>query len=107
VLRVVGMSWRQAGLAENAQKISDLGQDLYKRLLTFTGHIEKIGKNLQTAMRGYDDAVGSMERSVLPAARKFKELQGADKELPELGQIEEKPRALNLTSDDDDERKRA
>jgi len=107
LLRVVGMSWRQAGLAENAQKISDLGQDLYKRLLTFTGHIEKIGKNLQTAMRGYDDAVGSMERSVLPAARKFKELQGADKELPELGQIEEKPRALNLTSDDDDERKRA
>lgn len=108
LLRVVSMSWRQVELAQNAMEISTLGQDLYKRLLAFTGHIEKIGKGLQSAMGSYDSAVGSLERSVLPSARKFKELQPAiDKDLPEIPQIEEKPRALNLTGDDEDERKRA
>ncbi len=109
LLRVVSLSWRQMELAKNAQEISQRGTDLYKRLLSFTGHIEKIGKGLQGAMKGYDEAVGSLERSVLPAARKFKELQGgaADKELPELQAIEEAPRALNLTAEDQQEKKRA
>ena len=66
LLRVVGMSWRQAELAQNAQEISDLGYDLYKRFLKFTDHFEKIGGHLQKAMGGYDAALGSMERQVLP-----------------------------------------
>ena len=106
LLRVVGMSWRQVELAKNAQEISERGTDLYKRLLTFTGHIEKIGRNIHMAMRGYDEAVGSLERSVLPAARKFKDLQGQSgaKELPELKSIEETPRALTLSVDDEQEK---
>lgn len=108
LLRVVSMSWRQVELAQNAVEISALGQDLYKRLLTFTSHIEKIGKGLQNAMSGYDSAIGSLERNVLPAARKFKELQNSiDKELPEIEEIEVKPRSLNLTSEDEDARKSA
>lgn len=106
LLRVVGMSWRQVELAKNAAEISERGSDLYKRLLTFTDKIEKIGKNIQGAMRGYDEAVGSLERSVLPAARKFKDLQGstANQDLPELKTIEESPRLLNLSADDEKEK---
>lgn len=109
LLRVVGMSWRQVELAQNAQEISARGAELYKRLLSFTGHIEKVGKNLQTAMKGYDAAVGSLQSSVLPAARKFKELQGASNagELPEFDQIEEPPRVISLTPEDEQEKKRA
>lgn len=44
LLRVVGMSWRQVELAKNAQEISERGSDLYKRLLTFTAHLEKVGR---------------------------------------------------------------
>ncbi len=108
LLRVVGMSWRQVDLAKNAHEISERGSDLYKRLLTFTSHIEKIGKNLQTAMNGYDAAVGSLEKSVLPAARKFKDLQaqGGLDDLPEMDQIEKQPRMLNLSSDDEEELKK-
>ncbi len=104
LLRVVGMSWKQVELAKNAQEISERGLDLYKRLLTFTGHIEKIGKNIDTAMRGYNDAVGSLQTSVLPAARKFKELQPAagGKEYPDLGSIDQAARPLTLNSDDQD-----
>lgn len=107
LLRVVGMSWRQVELAKNAQEISERGSDLYKRLLTFTTHLEKVGKNLQGAMKGYDAAVGSLERQVLPAARKFKELQaGANTAaLPEFETIEETPRPLTLTTEDEREKK--
>lgn len=109
LLRVVSLSWRQVELAKNAQEISDRGVDLYKRLLTFTGHIEKIGKNLQNAMTGYDAAVGSLEKSVLPAARKFKELQGNvhTHDMPEFEAVERNPRPLTLSAEDDREKKRA
>ena len=60
-------------------------------------------------MKGYDAAVGSLQGSVLPAARKFKELQGGANlnELPEFETIEETPRPLALTSEDEREKKRA
>ncbi|MCD8520362.1 MAG: DNA recombination protein RmuC [Alphaproteobacteria bacterium] len=108
LLRVVAMSWRQADLAKNAADISALGAELYKRLLTFTDHIGKVGKNLQNAMSGYDAAVGSLEKSVLPSARKMHELQGRQEaELTELEPIERAPRVLSLTADDEEARKRA
>jgi len=109
LIRVVGVSWRQADLAKNAAEISERGGDLYKRLLTFTSHLEKVGKNLQGAMKGYDAAIGSLERQVLPAARKFKELQGGANlnELPEFEAVEEIPRVLALTAEDEKEKKRA
>lgn len=109
LLRVVGISWRQVELAKNAAEISARGADLYKRLLNFTGHMEKVGKNLQGAMKGYDSAVGSLERQVLPAARKFKDLQGNHTldEISEFTPVEETPRILNLTEDDEREKKRA
>lgn len=110
LLRVVGMSWRQVELAHNAQDISDLGYDLYKRFLKFTDHFEKVGGHLQKAMSGYDSAVGSLERQVLPAARKFKDLQGAKvgmDDVPEFTAIEKMPRDINLTEEDEAEKKRA
>ncbi|MFP4313126.1 MAG: DNA recombination protein RmuC [Alphaproteobacteria bacterium] len=108
LLRVVGMSWRQVELAKNAQEISELGGELYKRLLKFTDHIGKVGKNLQNAMNGYDSAIGSLEKSVLPSARKMHELQGKQSDdLQKLDAIERNPRLVSLTEEDEAEKKRA
>ncbi len=109
LLRVVGMSWKQIELAQNAQEISKRGADLYNRLLTFTDKIEKIGKSITGAMKGYNEAVGSLERSVLPAARKFKDLQTHTntKDLPEFSVLEEPARQITLSVEDEDEKKRA
>jgi DNA recombination protein RmuC len=74
-LRVIAHAWKQEKLAQNAREISALGADLYKRLCTFGAHLEKMGKGLNSALRSFDDAVGSLERTVLPAARKFRDLQ--------------------------------
>lgn len=105
LLRVVGMGWRQVELAKNAQTISEQGQELYKRLLKFTSHVGKVGKHLQNAMKGYDEAIGSLERSVLPSARKFKDLQAATQleDIPDFQTIETQPRMLNITSEDESE----
>lgn len=109
LLRVVSLSWRQVALAKNAADISTAGTELYKRMLTFTGHMERVGKGIEGAMKGYNEAVGSLERSVLPAARKFKDLQagGGQKDLPAFEPSEESARGLMLTAEDEEERKRA
>jgi DNA recombination protein RmuC len=88
ILKSVAHSWRQAVLAENAEKIRDIGQDLYRRLGNFTGHLGKLGKRLDDAVHGYNDAVGSLERQVLPQARRFVELGvSAEEPLPTLDPI--------------------
>ena len=108
LLRVVGMSWRQVELAKNAAEISERGTELYKRFLKFTEHFEKVGKGLQTAMGGYNAAVGSLERQVLPAARKMRELQGENADTVKALEIrDETPREIMLTADDEQEKKRA
>src|SRR5690606_15653048 len=97
LLRVVGMSWRQVELAKNAQNISALGHELYKSVGAFTGHMQKLGRSLGTAMNSYNDAVGSLERNVLSKARKLEELQAAPpgRSLESLDPVDFSVRSLN------------
>jgi DNA recombination protein RmuC len=73
LLRTVAYGWRQETIAESAKEVSELGRELYKRLATLTEHFSKVGDRLQSAVRAYNDSVGSFERSVLPGARKLKD----------------------------------
>lgn len=99
LVRVVRMGWRQVDLANNARAISDQGAVLFQRLSTFAGHLDKVGRGLSGAIDGYNNAVGSMERMVIPATRKLQELgvQDAGKKIPDLSVIEETPRRLTGT----------
>lgn len=95
LLKAVAYGWRQEKLAENAQHISDLGKELYNRVRIMAGHFEKLGKNLDGAVKTYNDAVGTLESRVLPQARRFKDLQAATgEEIPMLGEIDKKSKDL-------------
>ncbi len=74
LLKAVAYGWRQTALANNAATIRSLAEDLYKRLGTFTGHLGKLGRSLGSSVEAFNAAVGSLERQVLPGARKFTEL---------------------------------
>ncbi|HQR24053.1 MAG TPA: DNA recombination protein RmuC, partial [Steroidobacteraceae bacterium] len=58
----------------NAAHIQELAEELYKRLATFGEHLARIGRSLGQSVDAYNSAVGSLERQVLPGARKFTEL---------------------------------
>lgn len=89
LLKAVAYGWRQTALAQNAQTIRDLGADLYKRLNVFTSHLSKLSRNLNGSVEAFNAAMGSLERQVLPGARKFTELGiRPDKELDSIDPIE-------------------
>jgi DNA recombination protein RmuC len=74
LLKAVAYGWRQTALAQNAEQIRTLAEDLYKRLGVFASHLNKVGRSLGQSVDAYNSAVGSLERQVLPGARKFTEL---------------------------------
>ena len=96
LLRAVAYGWQQEQVAANAREISDCGKELYERLSRFAAHLERVGSGLTTAIKGYNDGVGSLERMVLPSARKLRELRGdasGEGELkePPIVEIEARP----------------
>ncbi|MEO5668204.1 MAG: DNA recombination protein RmuC, partial [Bdellovibrionota bacterium] len=95
LMKAIAYGWRQEALAANSKKISELGKDLYKRLITMSGHVSQVGKNLNNAVDSYNKAVSSLETRVLTGARKFKDLAVDDPtmvlENPELIDIQARP----------------
>jgi DNA recombination protein RmuC len=75
LLKAVAYGWRQESLAENAQKISNLGKELAKRLGDMRDNFSDVGARLQKAVESYNKTIGSFESRVLVSARKFQELQ--------------------------------
>ena len=94
--KAVAYGWRVEDQAANADKIAALGRELYKRLSVMGGHVGSVGKALEAAVSRYNAFVGSLETQVLTQARRFEELSvdHEGKEIPELGPVEIKPRAL-------------
>jgi DNA recombination protein RmuC len=95
LLKAVAYGWRQLALADNAKEIRVLAEDLYGRLGTFVTHMNKVGRQLASSVENYNRAVGSLERSVLPGARKFTELGvHAKKDIEKLESLEPVPRTM-------------
>jgi len=94
LLKAVYYGWRQEALAENAQRISQLGAELYQRLATLGGHWNGVGKHLGQAVKAYNEATASLESRVMVSARRFGEMQVAAGELAVPMQVEPSPRTL-------------
>jgi DNA recombination protein RmuC len=96
LLRAISYGWRQEALAENAERISELGKKLYERLVIFAEHLGGVGTGLERANKAYTNAVGSFNRNLLPGANKFRDLGVAStKEIEALEPVESLPEPLS------------
>jgi DNA recombination protein RmuC len=74
LLRAVAFGWQQHRLTENAIAIAREGRELCSRLDLFVRRFSEAGRALGKAVAGYNAAVGSLERRLMPVAKRFQEL---------------------------------
>lgn len=92
LLRAVAFGWQQQQVAENAEQIAAQGKSLYERIATFVGHVSGVGKSLESSVKKYNEAVGSLDARVLPAARRLRELGVGSAEIEAPEPVETQPR---------------
>jgi len=94
MLRTVAYSWKADALANNAKEVADLGRELHQRLGKMGGHVDRLGRSLQGAVKAYNQTVGSLETRVLVAARRMNELAVTTDLLETPVSVEESPRQV-------------
>jgi len=97
LLRAIAYGWKQQLVAENAERIKDLGKELYDRVVKFAEYLSEIAKGLERANKAYNNAVASFDSRLIPSARKFREMGIGSAEVPQIEPVETFPRPLLST----------
>ena len=98
LLHAVAYGWRQEKLTQNARVISELGREIYDRVVVWSRHLDKLGGALGNAVKAFNDSVGSVEHRVLVSARRIKELGiSTDMVVPEIDTVDLSPRTPVLS----------
>ncbi len=89
LLQAIAYGWQQERVAESAQAVSELGRELHGRIIKLSGLLATLGTRLTSAVKAYNETVGSYEARVLPAARRFEDHGAASsgREPSELDQV--------------------
>jgi len=91
LLRAVAYGWQQHQITKNALKIAREGQELYNRLERFIDHLTDVGKYLKRSVEGYNRALGSLDKRLIPAVRRFQEMGLSTTQLDVPPKIEVQP----------------
>lgn len=102
LLKAIAYGWRQEAMTRNAVEVAALGKELYDRIAMLAKHWESVGSRLDQAVEAYNKSVGTLERRVLPSARKFRDLKvvAADAEIDPLSPLTEETRRLTAAEFD-------
>jgi DNA recombination protein RmuC len=95
MLRTAAYAWTESQFADDARKVLDEGRELYRRLGTMGDHLDKLGRTLTGSVKAYNQAVGSLERTVLPSARRMADLKVSTEPLGAPGPVDEPVRPLS------------
>jgi DNA recombination protein RmuC len=95
MLRTAAYAWTESQFADDARKVLDEGRELYRRLGTMGDHLDKLGRTLTGSVKAYNQAVGSLERTVLPSARRMADLKVSAEPLGAPGPVDEPVRPLS------------
>lgn len=94
VLRAAAFGWRQERIAEDAQSVARLAEEMVQRVLTMWTYFEKVGRGLNSAIDAFNKTVGSFEHRVRPSARQLEEHVQNVKDLKEIEPVAKTGRSL-------------
>ncbi|MGC8851458.1 MAG: DNA recombination protein RmuC [Candidatus Micrarchaeia archaeon] len=96
LLKTIAYGWMQHKAIANAEEIVKEAKELCGRLHTCFSHVNDLAKNLGKTVESYNEFVDSLERRVMPSARRLgeKSAVGEDKDLAQLKKIDASPRLL-------------
>ena len=85
MLRTIQFGYQRKLMADNAEEIRATGAEMLTRLEKAVDHLGTLRKGLMSAVKGYNEFIGSMDSRVMVQARRMKELgvaSATDLELP-------------------------
>ena len=85
MLRTIQFGYQRKLMADNAEEIRSAGAEMLIRLEKAVDHLGTLRKGLMSAVKGYNEFIGSMDSRVMVQARRMKELgvaSSTDLELP-------------------------
>jgi DNA recombination protein RmuC len=103
LLRAVAYGWQQQTVAENANRIADAGRELYSRLEVFVKHLSTLGKHIDSSIDSYNKAVASLDRRLMPSAKRFQELGISETEIESPKQIDTHPSESSFAPTENDD----
>jgi DNA recombination protein RmuC len=96
LLWAVHYGWRQELIAESAREIAAAAGELHRRLARFAEPFAKTGRQLDAAVRSYNEAVGSFDSRVMPQVRRMEDAgAGSGREVSPPEAIDVGARVLN------------
>ncbi len=96
LLKAVAYGWKHEQMARNAQEVAELGKKLFEGIVIWAGHLQKLRGTIYDSVVNFNAAQASLEATVLPRARRMKELGvSTGKELPDLEPVDKLPRAVD------------
>jgi DNA recombination protein RmuC len=95
LLWAVHYGWRQELIAQSAREIAESARELHARLARFVTPLAKAGRQLDSAVSAYNEAIGSFEHRVIPQVRRIEQAGAAsEREVSTPAALEVTARAL-------------
>ncbi len=95
MLKAVAYGWREQRLADNAQRISEVGRELHERLARMVEHLGGLGRSLEKSVEAFNSSVGSFNSRVMPSVQRLADLGAAGpREVPILEEVDNRPRLV-------------
>jgi len=102
LLWAVHYGWRQELIAQSAREIAEAARELHRRLGRFTEPLGKVGRQLDSAVSAYNEAVGSFDHRVVPQVRRIEQAgASSEREISSPALLEGSARALTARLGED------
>lgn len=99
MVQLIRLALQQQTLADNAQELGRVVEELGSRLFTFMQRLQSLRKSLASSVDCWDDAIGSWNSRVTPQLERVRELGGKLKDAPELPPIGKNPRSAEKSAE--------